>query len=107
MPETVVAAVVGSFACNVTMTLGAAAIARPIGLSDPSLVRAPWLAMLGSLALVVVLASSRCQLTRTHGAVSPATYHDAIQSWVASVLGTGTVRRHGSNRTLPVRRSHL
>jgi cation:H+ antiporter len=67
MPETVVAAVVGSFAYNVTMTLGAAAIARPIGLTDPSLVRVPWLMMLGSLALVVVLASRRRELTRAHG----------------------------------------
>ena len=39
MPETVVAAVVGSYAYNVTMTLGAAALARPLTLSDPGLLR--------------------------------------------------------------------
>ncbi len=66
MPETVVAAVVGSFAYNVTMTLGAAALARPLKLADPSLLRLPWIAMLGALGLVLALSRRRQELTRGH-----------------------------------------
>jgi cation:H+ antiporter len=67
MPETVVAAIVGSFAYNVTMTLGAAALARPIALGDPGVLRGPWIAMLASLALIVVLGSRRRGLGRSDG----------------------------------------
>jgi cation:H+ antiporter len=74
MPETVVAAVVGSFAYNASMTLGAAAVARPIRLADPALIRGPWLAMLGSLALVLALSWRRRELTRTHAGVMLALY---------------------------------
>ena len=74
MPETVVAAVVGSFAYNVTMTLGAAAVAHPLRLADADLLRKPWLVMVASLALVVAL-SLRCQaLDRRRGLVLLALY---------------------------------
>ncbi|HET9608305.1 MAG TPA: hypothetical protein VFP06_01785 [Acidimicrobiales bacterium] len=74
MPETVVAAVVGSFAYNVTMTLGAAAVARPLRLADADLLRKPWLVMVASLALVVALSLRRQALDRRRGLVLLALY---------------------------------
>jgi cation:H+ antiporter len=65
----VVAAVVGSFTYNVTMTLGAGALARPLRLEDPALLRGPWLAMLGSLVVVVLLAWRPMALDRRAGLV--------------------------------------
>lgn len=53
--EAVVAGVVGSFAYNVTMTLGAAAVVRPLAVEDASLLHAPVLAMVAALGLVLVL----------------------------------------------------
>lgn len=50
----VVAGVVGSFTYNVTMTLGVGALARPLRVDDPTLLRGPWMVML--LALVAVIA---------------------------------------------------
>lgn len=55
----VVAAVVGSFTYNVTMTLGAGALARPLRITDPALLRGPWIAMLGALALALAFTSTR------------------------------------------------
>lgn len=60
----VVAGVVGSFTYNVTMTLGAGALARPLHVSDAAQLRGPWIAMLLSLGLVLVLARKGRQLTR-------------------------------------------
>lgn len=74
MPETVVAAVVGSFAYNVTMTLGAAAVARPLRLADADLLRAPWLVMVASLALVVAVSLRHRMLDRRRGLVLLALY---------------------------------
>ena len=54
--DAVVAAVVGSYAYNATMTLGAAAVARPLRVTDSSLLHLPMVGML--LALVAVLALS-------------------------------------------------
>jgi cation:H+ antiporter len=54
--EAVVAAVVGSFAYNATMTLGAGALARPLAIRDASSLHLPWIAMI--LALVAVVAAS-------------------------------------------------
>jgi len=65
--EAVVAGVVGSFAYNVTMTLGAAALARPLVLVDVNHLHIPLLAMLASLVLVIALAAPRKVLTRAHG----------------------------------------
>lgn len=77
-------AVVGSFTYNVTMTLGAAAIARPLGIADAAALHWPWLAMLASLAFVLVLALPRRELRRRSGVVMLAAY----PLFVASVLVT-------------------
>ena len=53
--EAVVAAVVGSYAYNATMTLGAGALARPLELLDASSLHLPWLAMLAALVAVLAL----------------------------------------------------
>ena len=65
--EAAVAGVIGSFAYNVTMTLGAAAIARPLSIVDAKLLHFPLVVMLGSLALVVLLAAAKGYLDRTAG----------------------------------------
>jgi len=67
--EAAVAGVVGSFTYNVTMTLGAAAIARPLKISDASLLHFPLIAMLVSLVLVIVLASFKGHLDKTSGII--------------------------------------
>lgn len=72
--EAVVAGVVGSFAYNVTMTLGAGALARPLVIVDAANLHAPWLAMLAALCLVVLLAAPRAQLGRAAGIVLLAAY---------------------------------
>lgn len=66
--DAVVAAVVGSYAYNATMTLGAAAVLTPLEITDASLLHLPMVAML--LALVAVLALSRRtgRLTRADAA---------------------------------------
>jgi len=67
--EAVVAGVVGSFAYNVTMTLGAGALARPLVLAAAATLHLPLLVMVGSLAVVVLLATRRGQLGRLEGGV--------------------------------------
>ncbi len=56
MTEAVVAAVVGSYAYNATMTLGAGALARPLTIADAASLHPAWLAML--VALLAVLGAS-------------------------------------------------
>lgn len=51
----VVAGVIGSFTYNVTMTLGAGALARPLRVEDADLLRGPWVAMLLSLMVVIAV----------------------------------------------------
>lgn len=70
----VVAGVVGSFTYNVTMTLGAGALARPLRLLDASQLRLPWLLMLGALAFVLGLAWPRRRLGRRAGFACLALY---------------------------------
>lgn len=67
MTEAVVAGVIGSFAYNVTMSLGAAAVVRPLRLDHAAELHGPWFAMLGSLAAVLVLALPFRRLTRLPG----------------------------------------
>ena len=81
--EAVVAGVVGSFAYNTTMTLGAGALARPLLLADAAMLHVPVLLMLGSLALVVLLAARRGRLARIEGAILLMTYPVFI-AWVLS-----------------------
>lgn len=72
--EAVVAGVVGSFAYNVTMTLGAAAIARPLQILDVTSLHTPLLLMLASLVLVLVLAIPKGSLNRLAGGLLVAAY---------------------------------
>ena len=62
MPEAVVAGVVGSFAYNVTMTLGAGALAHPLTLAALPVLHVSLALMIGALALVVLLAARRGRL---------------------------------------------
>lgn len=54
--EAVVAGVIGSYAYNMTMSLGVGAIVAPIGISDAALLHAPTIVMLGLLGLAILLA---------------------------------------------------
>lgn len=72
--DAVVAAVVGSYAYNSTMTLGAAAVITPLDIADASLLHLPMLGMLAAIGLVLVLSSRRGQLTRADAAVLLAGY---------------------------------
>lgn len=65
--DVVVAGVVGSFAYNVTMTLGAAALIRPLAIVDATLLHKPAIAMLLSLVLVIVLATPKQQISQRAG----------------------------------------
>lgn len=79
--EAVVAGVVSSFAYNVTITLGAGAVARPLVLANATMLHVPLLLMLGSLVLVTLLALRLRQLDRTEGAILLAAY-PAFVAWV-------------------------
>lgn len=81
----VVAAVVGSFTYNVTMTLGAGAVARPLVITDAASLHVPWVSMLASLALVLTLAFPRKELRRGAGIVLLVTYLMFV-AWVALTL---------------------
>jgi cation:H+ antiporter len=72
--ETVIAAIVGSFAYNATMTLGAAALVRPLDVVDASRLRGPGVIMLLSLALVLLVGTIRGVLNRAHGVALVALY---------------------------------
>jgi cation:H+ antiporter len=63
----VVAGVVGSFTYNATMTLGVAALVRPLRVADATLLHPALLAMLASLGVVLVLARRRRVLARAEG----------------------------------------
>jgi cation:H+ antiporter len=72
--EAVVAGVVGSFAYNATMTLGVAAVVRPLQVVDAGLLHPPLVAMLLSLGVVLVLAVRRRSLGRGEGVLLLALY---------------------------------
>ena len=72
--EAVVAGVVGSFAYNVTMTLGAGALAHPLAIADAPALRRPLVMMVAALALVVLLAARRRRLGRVEAAILLAGY---------------------------------
>jgi cation:H+ antiporter len=61
--EAVVAAVIGSYAYNATMTLGASALARPLHITHPSQLHGPLLIMIAALVVAVAL-SWRTRLLR-------------------------------------------
>lgn len=72
--EAVVAAVVGSFTYNATMSLGVAALVRPLTVAGQVRLRAPLVIMIGALALVCALAIPRGRLGRGAGAFLLALY---------------------------------
>lgn len=85
--EAVVAAVVGSFAYNATMTLGVAAVVRPLRITDAGSLHVPLVAMLAALGLVLVLAWPQRRLTRAHGLVLIGAYPLFVAVALAPGLG--------------------
>ncbi|MGH9306818.1 MAG: sodium:calcium antiporter [Acidimicrobiales bacterium] len=67
--EAVVAAVVGSYAYNVTMTLGAAALVRPLRIAHAAHLHGPLLVMLGSLVVVIIFGWRSGRISRQAGIV--------------------------------------
>lgn len=65
--EAVVGGVIGSFAYNLTMTLGSAAIVHPLKLQRATQLHFPLLAMIGSLVIVILFAAPAKRLSRIHG----------------------------------------
>jgi cation:H+ antiporter len=55
--DAVVAAVIGSFAYNATMTLGAGALARPLRIVDAASLHVGWIAMVAALGAVLLLSA--------------------------------------------------
>ena len=72
--DAVVAGVVGSYAYNATMTLGAAAAVRPLRIADADAIRWPALAMLAALVLPLTLAQRHQRLGRSSGMLLLAAY---------------------------------
>ena len=67
--EAVVAGVVGSVAYNATMTLGVAAIIRPLDVVDARVLHLPMLAMVAAAVVVLGIAVTRQGLTRAAGVI--------------------------------------
>jgi cation:H+ antiporter len=67
--EAAVAGVVGSFTYNMTMTLGAGALVRPLAIGDAGLLHAPLIMMIGALAMPMLLALPSGALRRPSGIV--------------------------------------
>ena len=65
---------VGSYAYNATMTLGAAAVITPLRIADVAPLRAPLVAMLVAMVVVVLLAARRRALGRGDAVVLLAGY---------------------------------
>lgn len=65
--DAVVAGVVGSYAYNVTMSLGAGALIAPIMISEASTIRVPYVAMVVLMVVVLVLSTRNNNLTARHG----------------------------------------
>jgi cation:H+ antiporter len=72
--EAVVAAVVGCFAYNATMSLGGAALVRPLVIADAGRLRGPLVIMLAALAAVIALGAPRGRLGRVGGGALLAAY---------------------------------
>ncbi len=72
--EVVIAGVVGSFAYNVTMTLGAAAVIHPLSVVDATLLHRPAIAMLAALLLAILLAAPRKRIGQLAGWLLVAAY---------------------------------
>jgi cation:H+ antiporter len=72
--DAVVAAVVGSYAYNATMTLGAAAVITPLRITDQAVLHAPMIGMLAALVAVLALSARGGRLSRADGFVLLAGY---------------------------------
>lgn len=72
--EAAVAAVVGSFAYNATMTLGAGALASPLRISDAAALHVPWIFMVGALTLALGLSLRAREIGRVGGLILLAAY---------------------------------
>jgi cation:H+ antiporter len=72
--EAVVAAVVGSYAYNATMTLGASALARPLSITHSSRLHLPLVAMIAALVAALALAWRPRTLNRAAGIALLACY---------------------------------
>ena len=72
--DAVVAGVVGSFAYNVTMSLGAGALARPLHITHPGQLHGPWVAMVAVLIAALALAAPRRRLGTASGWILLAAY---------------------------------
>lgn len=72
--DAVVAGVVGSYAYNATMTLGAAAVVKPLRITDGELLHVPMVAMLVAMAAVLLLGARRRTLDRLDGVALLAAY---------------------------------
>jgi cation:H+ antiporter len=72
--EAVVAGVIGSYAYNMTMSLGAGAIVAPLGITDATLLHLPMVLTLGLLAGAILLAIRRDTLGRAESLVLFAGY---------------------------------
>jgi len=67
--DAVVAGVVGSYAYNLTMSLGAGALIAPIAIADARYIRVPYIAMVLLLVLVLTLSTRDQTLRRVHGPI--------------------------------------
>ena len=72
--EALVAAVVGSYAYNATMTLGASALARPLHVMHSSRLHLPLVTMIAALLIALGLGWRRHALSRSAGIVLVACY---------------------------------
>jgi cation:H+ antiporter len=62
--EAVIAGVIGSYAYNMTMSLGVGALVAPIGITDSDLLRLPAIVMLALLAVAIYLSLDKQALER-------------------------------------------
>ncbi len=90
--EAVVAAVIGSYAYNATMTLGASALARPLRITRPSQLHLPFAAMIAALVAVLALAwRPRARSIAELGPrYWPATRPSSSPRWLFGRRGIGT-----------------
>ncbi len=72
--EAVIAGVIGSYAYNMTMSLGVGALVAPIAISDAGLLHAPLIAMLALLAVAIVIGKRNNSLDRRDAYVLLAGY---------------------------------
>ncbi len=67
--EAVIAGVIGSYAYNMTMSLGVGALVAPISIADAGLLHAPLIVMLALLGVAIVLGVRRGSLVRRDAVV--------------------------------------